>query len=272
MLFKSFQSGIEKVKKVDYEFQLDAIEVVLQTRYPNTPREQRISPEFLLDLGCFFVPDEDYLESIFGPESVNPIYNFYDYDGSCKWVQNLMIPIRDVDDSLVGFTGFNPASKLIKEDNLSLPKEEQLEVPFKYNDSDRRVFNKANFMLVPLGYKKMLEDDYVFVTDGVFDALFIAYLGFNSAANLGTSVSDSTMFTLSLVNKVITLEDNDAAGKCLHRTLRKYLGKVGSIRQGACKDIDQFLSEHDSTKFKAVLRESLVNPRGTISCINRFSR
>lgn len=249
MLLKIFNHSLQQIPF--YKEQSEYLSLILETR------KSVLTVEFLQNLGCFFVPDEDYIFNCLGEESEDPKYGFYEWDGSCKWENHLMIPIRNSRDEIAGFTGFNPLSKLVREDNRDKPETEQIEAPPKYEDSPAKVLDKTKHLLCPLGYEKMLQDDYVFIVDGVFDALVIASLGFNSIANLGTILSKECQYIMSLPSKRIVIPDNDDAGNLLVRNIKSSGNRPDVVIQPFTKDIDDFANKVGSESLKSQLAKIL---------------
>ena len=239
MLLSKFEDYITVIQSVDREAQIEFLNLVLDSRYGKDTRGNRITAEFLLGLGCFYVPNDDYLFNLFGDESDDPAYGFYEYDDSCKWVGHIMLPIKDALNRLVGFSAYNPLSRLIRADNKKNNTDNP--VPPKYIDSPSKVFNKAKYLLVPLGYEKMIRDDYILIVDGFFDALSLAYLGFNSAANLGTLISAENLYTLSLPSRRLVISDNDDAGVSLYKSINSIGKQADHVLQAKGKDIDEFI-------------------------------
>lgn len=232
LLFKSvFEKGVELIKSEDREQQRKYIEVISRYRF--------IDVEYLLNLGCFFVPNQDYLLDRFGPDCLKAEYDFYSYDGQCRWLGCLMIPIRDVFGNISGFTGFNPASSLIRKDNKE--NNSDLEVPRKYKISSKTCFDKNKFMLIPNGYEKILKDDYCIVLDGVFDAITLASFGLNTCCNLGTTLSTSVIYMLSFPSRRYISADNDLAGLSLLNLIKSKLPNTVAISQNKYKDIDEYI-------------------------------
>lgn len=233
-----FNAGIEKIMKEDKNTQRKFLETLSEIRYMNV--------DYLLSIGCFFVPNADYLLNYFGDSCLNIEYDLYNYEGDCKWVGHLMIPIRDLYNNVVGFTGYNPLSKLIENEN----KGEDNEVPPRYIDSSKNCFDRNKFMLIPNGYDKFLSSDYVFVLDGVFDALTLASLGYNACSNLGTNLSDECIFLLSFPKRRYIPADNDLAGLSLLNTIQRKLPNSVSVTQMETKDIDEYVNKFGIDKFR----------------------
>lgn len=220
-----FNDGVLRIQIEDSDVQRKFLKTLSKVRFMDV--------EYLLKLGCFFVPNKDYLVHMFGPDCIAPECGFYNYDGSCKFLGNLMIPIRSVEDDIVGFTSFNLEAHFADYE-LNFP---------KYVVSDKSVFNKNRFMLIPNGYKKMLEEGYCIIVDGNFDGLTLASMGLNSCCVLGSSISDYIIFLLSFIPNRYVARDNDLAGLRLFNSINSKLPGTRSLLQGSTKDIDEFLQD-----------------------------
>lgn len=242
-----FNKGIKNILTKDLDTQRKFLETLSEIRFMDI--------EYLLGLGCFFVPNADYLLNYFGEECLNYEYDFYNSEGECKWVGHLMIPIKDIYNDVVGFTGYNPLSKLIEKDN-----EENCldnEVPPRYIDSSKSCFDRNKFMLIPNGYDDFLESDYIFVLDGVFDALTLGSMGYPVCSNLGTNLSDECVFLLSFAKRRYVPADNDLAGLNLLNTIKRKIPNSTSITQTECKDIDEYINKFGTEIFKSKVNKFL---------------
>lgn len=253
MLSNYFEAGLEKILETDYDSQKHYLTVLSKQRY--------IDIEYFLDYGCFYVPNQDYLELMFG-ESLAFDADFYKYDGTCKWIGYLMFPIKDTKGKVVGFTGYNPMSKAIYQDNQKNGTDNP--VPVLYEISSSKVFDKNRYMLIPNGYSKCIDDDYIIITDGVFDTMTLASFGFNVGCNMGSSYSEYINFMLSFPKRRYVASDNDDAGLMLFNMIKKQNQNTERIIQRSCKDIDEFFRTHDKyktcEKIKKGLNSSLILP------------
>ena len=222
--------------------------------------------DILFDMKAFYVPNDEFMTKYFGPGIVSANFDCYDYLGSCKWKYHLVIPIRDVFDNVVGFSGYNPYVGLARKekenkkgslsdskvfDNQSDPNPSSsdtidITTMSRYKESSSVVMDKSKFFICPLGFKKALEDGYLIVVDGFFDSISLAQEGFNSFSILGSTVSEYVRFCLSLVKVVYVAYDNDSAGVKLYNKLKSIHPNVYSIVQSKCKDIDSFIKEYPS--------------------------
>lgn len=223
--------GIDNIYENDFKSQEHFINVIC--------REVRsMCPNLLFKLKAFYVPNPEYMKLYFGTEITYSNYDCYDINGNCKWTGHLLIPIYDMDGNVRGFTGYNPAVTLNKGEN------EVLNKMSKYKESSKYVLDKSKFGLCPLGFEKAINDKYIVVTDGVFDAINVADCGFNSFCLLGSSLTDELQFCLSFIDVIYVASDNDEAGLNLLRTVKNKFPKVYPIRQNKYKDIDAFIKNH----------------------------
>lgn len=208
--------------------------------------------DILFDMKAFYVPNNEYMIEHFGHGIMNPKYDCYMFDGQCKWAHHLVIPVTDVTGKVVGFTGYNPYVKLAYEKQNRTKEEEEIAKMPRYKESSMQLMNKSKYFLCPLGIKKAIDDGYIILIDGVFDALSLAQEGYNSFAILGSSVSEYVKFCLSFVDLIYVAYDNDYAGDKLYNTMKLAFPNTLAIRQDKCKDIDEFI-----TKYPIEFRDSM---------------
>ena len=228
------ESGIEKIYAEDFEAQKHFINVICTS-------VRKMNPEILYKVKAFFVPNGEYMVKMFGYGIKHESYDCYDYNGNCKWVGHLVVPIRDILGNIKGFSGYNPA---VTVNNRDENPDEIIKQMSKYKESNKRLFDKSRFMLCPLGLEKAIKDGYIIITDGFFDALSVASFDLNSAANLGSVLSKEVLFCLDLIGTKYVAYDNDKAGVAFYKELKTKLSNVYSITQSKCKDIDEFIRQY----------------------------
>lgn len=261
-MFSYLEKGLNDIVENDYASQYHYIRVIIEDRFELSNlknKEDFISDftKYLISKKCFFVPNPDYMIHYFGSECCTYEYGCYN-SGKCLWLGHLVIPIRNAYGELVGFTGYNPFSHIIRKENESIKNiEDKKEVPPKYIISSSRVFDRNKFLLVPNGYDRMVKDDYCVVVDGVFDSLLLGYLGLNSLCNLGSYTNDGTLFPMMLVSKVFIAPDNDEAGIKLKNMIISRIPNARVIYQNKCKDIDGYIKLFGTDNFKLKFYDSL---------------
>lgn len=225
------ESGIMKIYEEDLEAQKHFIGVICS-------KVRKMNPDILFKVNAFFVPNNDYMVKMFGYSIKHESYDCYDYYGNCKWMGHLVVPIRDINGVIKGFSGYNPA---VTVNNRDENPDEIIKQMSKYKESNKRLFDKSKYMLCPLGLEKAINDGYIIITDGFFDALSVASFDLNSAANLGSNLTEEVLFCLDLVDTKYVAYDNDNAGIAFYKELKGKLSNVYSITQNKCKDIDEFI-------------------------------
>lgn len=243
--------GIEHLIDLIYSEDIDS-----QIHYLNVLSEiRRIDVKYMMSLKAFFVPNEKYLLEIMGSDALNSSYDLYNSNGYCKWVGYLMIPVRDCKNKIISFTGWCPFSKSLKDLNKE-DYEKYEHLKFKYQDSSSKVFDKSKHLFIPNGYRKMLEDDYLILTDGVFDCLDFASMGFSAGCNLGSYVSDEILFIMSLPSKRFVAYDNDEAGLKFYNSVKK-IKNTTCIIQSKFKDFDDFIRNNNESIVKKKILEGV---------------
>ena len=203
---------------------------------------RKCDKNILIDAGGVFIPNNEYMQMYFGP-----ITMIHDYSkaGVCNWLEAIVFPIRDITDEIVGIEGYFPLNKLHKENGETLFK-----YNFKYKVSDKSIFNSSLYFFGMKGIqRKALEDGYVILTDGTFDALSLTHIGYNALALLGSSVSKQQIAYLSMLDTVYLAVDNDRAGQDLLKYLKKNLPNVKGILFTKSKDVDDILKGENREEF-----------------------
>jgi DNA primase len=185
--------------------------------------------------GMVFVPNDDYLALYCGDAIRNPELGCYDFDGNCIWNNNLIVPIFNVAGKIAGLGGFNPLNYVQAHEtgDWSI---------LYYQYSSKQIFKKGSYLYCPLdSYEKALTDGYIVVVDGLFDAISLREAGFNSAALMGSSLTNENVTLLRFVKHVILAADNDDAGLKLQRELGLRVKNLKLFRQKYQKDVDGLL-------------------------------
>lgn len=222
------REGIERVYKEDYKSQLYYLQSICND-------VRHIPVEAILAVNAIFIPNEDYIITYFGTEALDAKYNFYDKYGQCLWLNKLMLPITNVVNEIVGFVAFDPFRYLeMHETGNALLN--------YYSYSTKDVMKKGDYLFCTPGtYKKAYRDGYLVIADGVFDTLSVAYHGYNTAAMLGSVISDQLAAQLRLIDRVVVLMDNDEAGLALYEKIAKTHPNAIYLKQGKTKDADDII-------------------------------
>lgn len=220
--------GINKIWHDDAESQMHYLGIIAQARGTQI--------ESLVEADTFFVPNNSYLAAYFGNIIRDPAFDCYNLNGECKWSNYLVIPIYNVTGEIVAFGGFNPF--LYAKSHESGANQESY-----YQYSSRALFKKGNYVYCENGiFERALTEGYLFVVDGIFDAISLTHAGFNAAGLMSSTVTQEILVQLRMVKRIILANDNDKAGLALKRKLSRYLKQLEVFPQGKTKDIDELLN------------------------------
>lgn len=214
-------------------------------------RVRHMEPDIIYKADAFFVPNQDYMRLVFGPEITLPEYDVYDEDGYCDWDGYLVFPMYDILDDIVGLVGFNPINKL-------KAKEEEFWDLSYYKHSSKRLMDKsAHLFAIKGALRRALEEGYIVITDGVFDMLSGAQEGIITGALLGSSLNQKLIAMLRLIDVVILAKDNDEAGLRVLRVMRKQMPNLRTVNQGEFKDLDDLLKSKHKDRFLKELKNNI---------------
>lgn len=222
--------GIEKIWKEDVEYQVKAIQKVLEEQRKIKDQEYLLDyMEYLCNMGAFFVPDSGYMIDMFGEEITLDSYGVYKYGTECRYTDKLCLPIRFLDGYVVGFVGYSP----VTETN-----------PTKYLYPESTTLRKSVVLFCqPEEFRQSLREEYVVLTDGLFDAISLGVLGINSASLCGSAITDFHKLALSKIKTKIIAFDNDTAGRKLFGKGKELLSNCKGIMQPFTNDLDDFLKD-----------------------------
>lgn len=243
-------NGLNKVWKEDSEAQKTYLSYIL--------KNARSSSEDLLNgTDAIFVPNLDYLVTYFGDIIKSEEFDIYGKDGYTKYLHCVLIPIYDSLGKIVATTAYNPEQTIINKSinqlKMKTDKTEQdikdLEElmnkkDLKYILPSAKRISGANYMYFPKGvYEKSINDGYIVVVDGMFDAISLNHYGINAGALMGSKVTPVKLFTLSFIDKVFVANDNDLAGLQVLNNIKNSLDNVIPIKNRKTSDIDEYISK-----------------------------
>lgn len=216
---------VSKAYEDDYNSQAYYLSVVEEHRH--------IPVSYLMERGCLFVPNNDYIRHYLGNEADQFGLEFYNGD-RCLWTLYVLLPVTDLVGDVVGLVGWDALHKFQEsegETGLSM-----------YKVSSKNVFRRERFFLTdtPL-LKRTFDTRTVFITDGVFDSVALNYRGIPAIALLGSTFSPEVLYFLRWYDRIFVCADNDAAGVKLYNSLRKACRGVHRVTQGVSKDIEELL-------------------------------
>lgn len=238
--------GIKSVWEKDEEVQTGYLRAVVEGIRKNTGEDATKMVEYLKNLGAFFVPNDEYLLYHFGPQIKS--FEFGCYKGEyCTIYQSLAIPLRFLDEKLIGFVGY---------DNGNYAEDPNTTIKYLY--PPKHVWDKSRFMFVEREEMlKAIEDGYIFIVDGIFDKIKLQTLGYNAVSLCGSALTKWHESYLSVIKHKIVLPDNDSAGTKLSSWCRKRLKGCIEFKQGDEWDVDDWLkTEEGKLMFENLFNES----------------
>lgn len=192
--------------------------------------EETITRDFIGDK-MFFVPNSDLLPSVVGEWIRDSKWGIYTPDGKCKLAGRLAIPLRTLDNSVIGFVGYTKEDKDSDGDYV------------KYLYPPSSVFDKSKyFYMDPSDWILAYKEQVVVIVDGIFDKRMLSMLGIPAVSLCGSDLSIYHELYLRRISRKIILHDNDAAGVKLAKTCQKKLGAIPWTIKGNFKDIDSVIA------------------------------
>ncbi len=192
---------------------------------------RNIPLSYLMDEQALFIPNDDYVNAFAGDAALFDENGFY-YGGKSIWSDNVIFPIRSLNNDAQGIGGFNPRLYLYA-------RETQDYSVHYYSYSTKNLFSKGDYLFWGIdGFQKAYRDGYVILVDGIFDAIQLRGLGFNAAALMGSTLTESIIAQLRFIKRIIIISDNDDAGMKLEQKLKKFLKCCVALHQGFDKDVD----------------------------------
>ncbi|WP_113074541.1 DNA primase [Petrotoga sp. 9PW.55.5.1] len=169
-------------------------------------------------------------------------------EGNEFFHNRLIIPIRDNDGLLVGFSG-----RIIKEEE---------NIPKYLNTSENNYFKKSKILYMYYKNKKFIkENDFAILVEGYFDVISMYRLGFKNVVGiLGSSFTkDHAVGLVKSTNKVVSMFDMDEAGKkATLSTIDILYPKDFQIAVSTypAKDPDELTKKHDEKYIAELLKSS----------------
>lgn len=238
-----YRDGVAKVWEKDAVSQKNYLDIVSKTR--NMP-----SIDFK-SLNAFFIPNDDYVPTYFGEEIRNREYGFYDDSAQfCYWNNCLVIPIHNVADKIVSVVGFNPFRYVEAKEN------QDWSINY-YIYASASHFKKGSHLFYLEGcFSRAMDEGYLFLTDGIFDTVSMQLAGFNTAALMGSSLTQELSAILRFIDRLIIVIDNDEAGQKLANDIKRAHKNVTIVKQGVTKDVDDLLKSDKREIAIAELRKA----------------
>lgn len=247
MFNKIIQECIKNIYNTDMESQEAFMETVCT-------KVRRMDYKICLKAKAFFVPNNDYIMQHTISDVLNDKFGIYNFEGICLWQSCLVFPIFDVGNSVVGLAGFNPVNYLKAKET----KDWSLNY---YSYSKKEVMQRGRYIYtLPNMYEQAIQDGYLIIVDGMFDAIHLAGEGYNAASLMGSSITPEIITQLRFIKKIIIISDNDEAGLKFVKTLRKHLKNTVCLFQGETKDIDELLKTERKEETLKLLNSIINSP------------
>lgn len=189
---------------------------------------RKMPPEELIAREFIYVPNDIYMLHYFGAEIAEYKYGVY-REEQCNLYKRLIYPIRGFNGQVVALGGWSCDSE------------------WKYVYSPDTLWDKSKYFYInPDDFAKALDDDYLMIVDGIFDAINLNRLGLHAASLMGSNLSNWHKQYLKMFKYIIVVPDNDNAGVHLVKMLKKYRHDVIVLWQGKYKDIDDYIKFQDT--------------------------
>lgn len=228
-----FEDGYKKVQNEYAKEQEGFIEIIAEAR--------GMPAGWIESVQGVFIPNNDFMLEVFG----NGILEYDCYrNGVCVWSNALVFPIRGVNGKVAGFGGFFPLEYVSEDSNANT-----------YAYSSSTVFQKKRYLYFPAGdIMQAINDGYLCLVDGMFDAISLCNTGFHAAAMMGSSLSQEIVMQLRFVRHVILIADNDEAGFKLYEKLKKRISGLELLKHSGGKDADDEIKSEHSAEFIGKLK------------------
>lgn len=192
--------------------------------------------------GMFFLPNSQLLPNLVGDWIKDPQYGIYDISGTCNLTARLLIPLRTLNDSVIGFVGYN------KETSRS----DYVKYMYPYS-----FFKKKKYLYMDREeWLRAYEEQVVVIVDGLFDKRMLNLLGIPACSLCGSELSEYHKLYLNRIKHKVILADNDSAGCKLAETCKRELNAIQWYLTGEFKDIDEVIS---TGKYQDKILESWEN-------------
>lgn len=224
------ETGLNRIWEIDSEYQEEMLNLFMGDirKIPEEYLKKYVAE--LKRIKAFFNPNDEYMVKVFGEEIKSPRYGLY-VDDFNKFSMRLMMPLRFLDGTLVGFVGYSPVEN---EEGRTI----------KYLYPRKEILEKSRILAIdPENFKESLKDGYICLTDGYFDAFSLNVYGIHAASLCGSAVTEYHKLLLSKFKKRIIIPDNDSAGTKLERIVKGLWRNSSAIHQNVTKDIDEYLCD-----------------------------
>lgn len=231
-----YSSGIDKVWKEDEKFQTLAIKGILENIRGVTGDLQEKVFEYMKKDGMFYVPTDTYMPKFFGEGIREYSHGIYLQGEMCKLSFRLAMPIRLLDNRIIGFIGYNNKDDS-DPDNPAF---------VKYLYPPKRLLTKGRYIYTNRDeFKKAIADGYVCIVDGLFDKCLLEVCGINAISLCGSDLTEYHKMYLKEIPHKVIIADNDSAGRKLASSIKYCWPTAIEILQSDTGDIDSFIRSNE---------------------------
>lgn len=226
-----YTRGIETIWTEDEEFQTLMLNGILENIRGLTGEPKRRLFEYIKQDGMFYVPNDVYMHEIFGEEILGFKNGIY-IDDVCKLCYRVAMPMRLLDDTVIGFIGYSDR------DDFNADSESFI----KYLYPPKYLIQKSRYVYITRSeFSKALEENYICIVDGLFDQKALCANGINAISLCGSSITEYHKVYLNSIKHKVIIADNDEAGRKLARDIKRIYPNSVEIYQDSAKDIDGYL-------------------------------
>lgn len=187
--------------------------------------------DYMIKDKMFYVPNDTYMVDIFGEEITTYNLGLY-YNGMCNLCYRLAMPVRLLDDTIVGFIGYSNKDDFFEENTSFI----------KYRYPPKYVLPKGRYMYITREEMiKAYNEQYICIVDGLFDQKALVANDINAVSLCGSSVTEYHKLYLDSIKHKIIIADNDDAGCKMVKDIQHYWPNAVEIKQNKTKDIDSYL-------------------------------
>ncbi len=145
----------------------------------------------------------------------------------------------------------------------------------KYRTRDKKFRQSANAKSILYNYDKICNEKTVIFTEGEFDVLALAEVGFDCGTTLPNGAPKEAKYDKDdarfkalencklVANKIILFTDQDSSGKALHKELLHRFGKdicwYVTVPDN-CKDANDVLIKHGAMKLREIIEKATPYP------------
>lgn len=193
------------------------------------PSEELVKRQFI------YIPNDIYMLHYFGGEIAEYKYGAYRNE-QCSFYKRLLFPIRGFNSQVAGLGGWANDSQ------------------WKYVYSPDTLWDKSKYFYVhPKDFENALNDNYVVIVDGIFDAINLNRIGIHAVSLMGSNLSNWHEKYLKFFKYIIVIPDNDNAGVFLVNRLLRIRKDTIVVWQGKYKDIDDYIKSSDTSELKNIV-------------------